>query len=475
MMQYILWLASLLVFQNLACSTKSIHVSAPDGTASPAEGTDGVVVFMATDVHYIERMNKNLVIQRIYRAWLEKRRHPIIIFAMQFGPPKYSTSKYVVRAPFPGGEKTFEPLLRQVPEGYPISVEWFNVSYPKVIKAMGPQWIYKRNQCSRRRRGGTAYYHMNQFFTLGMYTHPALRKYRYYARVDSDDYFRKRLSFDPFSVMARDGLSFMCPRETPIEQAKMQHIVESCSEGLFDFVEEYRKRHQIQARSGKWGQDRATTSYDGCLGFGDLAFFRSPEYLELARSLNEDGRVYLNRWSDQNIYVLALDLFKEASAVRIEPKLIPSFSHKKVEPWTGRGPLLKHSNGTGGYRTIVPILKEQEVWVLDEQDRTVGKYSSEKDAYDFLGSRNIKVELRMDFDQLPMTDHSRVSRRPNAPPKRLAAPATAPRTATTPRTTKAAVSRVKGPATPAQLARLEARQAARAQAAQAQARADAQG
>ena len=153
MMQYILWLASLLVFQNLACSTTSIHVSAPDGTASPAEGTDGVVVFMATDVHYIERMNKNLVIQRIYRAWLEKRRHPIIIFAMQFGPPKYSTSKYVVRAPFPGGEKTFEPLLRQVPEGYPISVEWFNVSYPKVIKAMGPQWIYKRNQCSRRRRG----------------------------------------------------------------------------------------------------------------------------------------------------------------------------------------------------------------------------------------------------------------------------------------------------------------------------------
>ena len=55
--------------------------------------------------------------------------------------------------------------------------------------------------------------------------------------------------------------------------------------------------------------------YYGNVGVGDLDFFRRDDVRALARAFNADGRVYLNRWSDQTYYVLLLALFAAHEAV----------------------------------------------------------------------------------------------------------------------------------------------------------------
>merc|ERR550525_1246714 len=64
-----------------------------------------------------------------------------------------------------------------------------------------------------------------------------------------------------------------------------------------------------------WGSQITTGVYTGYIGVGDLNFFRSHRVAQLAHAFNEDGRVYLARWSDQTYYVLLLALFEHHSAV----------------------------------------------------------------------------------------------------------------------------------------------------------------
>ena len=59
----------------------------------------------------------------------------------------------------------------------------------------------------------------------------------------------------------------------------------------------------------------AMTVYFGNIGVGNLDFFRREDVRAVARAFNADGRIYLNRWSDQTYYVLLLALFARHEAV----------------------------------------------------------------------------------------------------------------------------------------------------------------
>ena len=52
------------------------------------------------------------------------------------------------------------------------------------------------------------YLHMNRFFTLNMFKHPALAPYEYYIRLDTDLFVKKEMSFDIFKRMKKEGLVF---------------------------------------------------------------------------------------------------------------------------------------------------------------------------------------------------------------------------------------------------------------------------
>merc|ERR1740121_680675 len=109
--------------------------------------------------------------------------------------------------------------------------------------------------------------------------------------------------------MAKTGRKFMW------QTRKMTHDPR-CSEGLWGWFTKYKEENGLVPQDRAFFKLKgARVDYVGYVGMGDLDFFRSEKVRKLATALNEDGRVYLNRWSDQTYYVLLLSLFDERTAV----------------------------------------------------------------------------------------------------------------------------------------------------------------
>jgi hypothetical protein len=182
----------------------------------------------------------------------------------------------------------------------------FDVKFPKVISD-DPDWQSKMNTCAQAK--GTDYKHMNQFFTKIMYEHPALEKYRYYLRIDADFSFINYLPNDPFCMMAKTGRKFMW-------QTRKRIWMNECSQGMWEWFEQYREAHGLTPQDRVyWKPVLPQIVYVGYAGMGDLDFFRSEPVRRVADAFNEDGRVYLNRWSDQTYYPFVLALFENHTAV----------------------------------------------------------------------------------------------------------------------------------------------------------------
>jgi len=191
-------------------------------------------------------------------------------------------------------------------EGYGWEIVTFSVEYPKVI-GDDPAWETKMNACAKS--VSTSYKHMNQFFTKTMYEHPALAKYKYYLRLDADFSFMGDLVEDPFCMMAKTGRKFMW-------QTRKRIGASDCSEGLWEWFKEYQLTHGLTPQDRIYFRRKgANVSYVGYAGMGDLDFFRSEPVRRLAEAMNDDGRIYLNRWSDQTYYVLLFALFENHYSV----------------------------------------------------------------------------------------------------------------------------------------------------------------
>jgi len=194
---------------------------------------------------------------------------------------------------------------------YNFEVATFDIEFPKVI-AEDEAWQDKMNSCANA--VSTSYKHMNQFFTKAMYEHPALKKYKYYLRIDADFSFKagaegESIRTDPFCMMAKTGRKFMWQTRREVRNT-------FCTEGLWEWFVEYERAQGLQhADPVFWNPLGAHVNYVGYAGMGDLDFFRSERVRRLAEALNEDGRVYLNRWSDQTYYVLLFALFEPHAAV----------------------------------------------------------------------------------------------------------------------------------------------------------------
>jgi len=194
---------------------------------------------------------------------------------------------------------------------YKFEIETFDVRFPKVI-ADDKAWTGKMNGCAKA--VSTSYKHMNQFFTKVMYEHPALKKYRYYMRIDADFNFKaaadgKSIQADPFCLMAKSKRKFLWQTRREVKDFR-------CTEGLWQWFHEYQQAQGLTPQDPSlFNELGARVNYVGYVGMGDLDFFRSEPVRKLAEALNQDGRVYLNRWSDQTYYVLLFALFEDHKAV----------------------------------------------------------------------------------------------------------------------------------------------------------------
>jgi len=318
-------------------------------TGSNSTIENGVIAYLVTRRSDLEQLRESLPRLRYHllRSWA----YPVKIFVVSDSLRQYDNDTFDnltckkdvyqldtgvvvgwgrIRCPpdnAPNKEEVSKVALESLGPDYDWEVADFDLKFPEVLKTR-PEWEQcdrKHMKCegqrdvARTRFEGqndcaayvtTGYYHMNQFFTKVMYEHEALSKYRYYLRLDADFEFRATLPKDPFCMMAQTGRKF-------IWQTRRHSGSEGkCSEGLWEWFQKYQQDNALTPQDPIfWREGGAWVNYVGYAGMGDLEFFRSERVRKLAEAFNKDGRVYLNRWSDQTYYVLLFALFENHTAV----------------------------------------------------------------------------------------------------------------------------------------------------------------
>jgi hypothetical protein len=144
------------------------------------------------------------------------------------------------------------------------------------------------------------YLHMNRFFTLNMFRHPALSPFEYYVRLDTDLFVKESIPFDIFRRMKDEGAVFAYWNE--------HREPDGCVYGLQDAVMKFMRDKEIPIYrvdstvlltfsicTFLFADLLSQKAYHGCFGAGKLSFFRSSQYLEFADYLNELGGIYTHR------------------------------------------------------------------------------------------------------------------------------------------------------------------------------------
>lgn len=278
--------------------------------------SDGAIVYLATRAEDADALVKT-VVPALWQHWLQRMRHPLVVFVPSPSLRRYDPRSFGLAA---NATDLRQRLLAGtgLPQDYPLTVAEFDLRAPEKLH-FTPSW-----QSPTKWYNG--YLHMNTFFTKVMFEAPALVPHRYYMRLDTDTKFTGDVGADPFCVMREMGKKFMWQDRRYEKYAY--------SDGMGAWMQSYAKSHRLTPKNPEvWlegqPQDEPLKTldlswiYKGYVGMGDLEFFRSPQVQALAQAFNEDGGIYLHRWSDQTYYVQALALFEPASVVADLPLDLP--------------------------------------------------------------------------------------------------------------------------------------------------------
>lgn len=212
------------------------------------------------------------------------------------------------------GDVTFELLT---PEffGYPL---WMETSKGQsAVKANGALGVHKGELES--------YHHMCRFYSGKFYDVPALKKYKWYWRVEPHVQFSCAITYDPFRMMREKKKKY----GYTIALWELDNTVPS----LFRAVSEFKARQRIRTTDlwkgfvrptwMPWGlrwtraslplHDAGGDLWNLChfwsnFEIGDLDFFRSQEHRDFFRFLDRKGGFYDERWGDASVHAFAAAL-----------------------------------------------------------------------------------------------------------------------------------------------------------------------
>jgi len=197
-----------------------------------------------------------------------------------------------------------------------------------------PNWIdqneARKSMASMERRkisyaGKESYHHMCRFNSGFFFDHPALLNYKWYWRVEPDIEFTCAVTYDPFVEMERNDKRY----GYTIALWELGKTVPS----LFRKLADYKMRRRIPTTS-LWtammdpsylpwpirrliwwvrNRDPYGDLWNMChfwsnFEIADMEFFRSAEYRDFFRFLDEDGGFYYERWGDAPVHSLAAAL-----------------------------------------------------------------------------------------------------------------------------------------------------------------------
>ncbi|KAI1499616.1 glycolipid 2-alpha-mannosyltransferase [Biscogniauxia marginata] len=180
--------------------------------------------------------------------------------------------------------------------------------------------------------GKETYHHMCRFFSGYFYQVEALRKYKWYWRLEPDVEFSCSITYDPFVEMARHNKVYGFTISLWEEKR-------TCP-SLFRKVADWKEAQDIPSTSlwkasidASWipwpfrsslrwfsHRDRYGDGWNLChywsnFEIADLDFFRGAQYQNLYQKLDRDGGFYYERWGDAAVHSLAVNMLAKPEQV----------------------------------------------------------------------------------------------------------------------------------------------------------------
>jgi hypothetical protein len=172
-------------------------------------------------------------------------------------------------------------------------------------------WYVNTGRFGKHRKG---YLHMTNFYN-NSYKYPKtkLHEYDYYLQVDDESHFLKEVPYDFFEVLdGRPELAgaIKVTHSKDRDMAKQGNF--DCRVGMWQFCKDYMKKYNITPGS-KFLRDLLEDPNDE-VNFHQKSkadsyifkteMFRTPEFKQWNKALNESGGCYKGRWGDDELMYL---------------------------------------------------------------------------------------------------------------------------------------------------------------------------
>ncbi|KAH6618632.1 glycolipid 2-alpha-mannosyltransferase [Boeremia exigua] len=184
--------------------------------------------------------------------------------------------------------------------------------------------------------GTESYHHMCRFQSGFFYDHPALKPYKWYWRVEPDISFTCSITYDPFVEMAKHGKTYGYTialwengrtaaslfRKLSTYKADMHFPTTSLWKAMmaasympwpFRYLLSFLRNRD--ANGDLWNMCHFWSNFE----IADMDFFRSQQYRDMFRFLDEEGGFYYERWGDAPVHSLA-------AAMLLRPEQVHHFS-----------------------------------------------------------------------------------------------------------------------------------------------------
>eukprot|EP01117_Protostelium_nocturnum_P007109 TRINITY_DN2547_c0_g1_i1.p1 TRINITY_DN2547_c0_g1~~TRINITY_DN2547_c0_g1_i1.p1 ORF type:complete len:405 (-),score=67.31 TRINITY_DN2547_c0_g1_i1:121-1305(-) len=183
----------------------------------------------------------------------------------------------------------------------------------------------KASTCGHGFDWEVTYLMMNRFFSYQMYLQPILKNYKYYLRLDADSFPAGPWVEDPFIEMEKKNATFLW-RDVHKEVIDPEGCVVGMKNHTLTYFRRLYESGELPVDEFWNDQDRGEVDppaqfklmkvmeempegykWEGNIGAGRLAFFRSANYLAFAKWMNEEHMgIYAHRWGDQDLYPLGV-------------------------------------------------------------------------------------------------------------------------------------------------------------------------
>ena len=175
-----------------------------------------------------------------------------------------------------------------------------------------PDHVQKKDVIQHIKKYGfpIGYRHMCQFFSKGIYEHPALEEFKWYWRLDDDSFILDRIQYDVFSFMKEKNYLY--------GYNKIYNDSIWCTTTLWEKVESYINKYSIKPyflnkfiKNGIWDRSLYYTNFE----ISCLDFWKSEQYKKFIDHLDQSGGIYFYRWGDAPIHLLAVSIFLQEKQV----------------------------------------------------------------------------------------------------------------------------------------------------------------